>query len=172
MRGFRGQARRCCAWGCVLFLLASVRPAGAPAQEVVSGLAGGALGLISGGVISMGIVTLEARRGVYLSSVDDVFGWQAAPIPVGLATGLLLGLHDPARGRRALVGALVGGVTGAGLGLFVGGRRWSDPERHWAGGLIGGAAGVLVGAAAGALVSGRSDASEGVPVQVRLAAPR
>jgi hypothetical protein len=156
----------------VLFVLAVVWfPSHADAQGVAPGLVGGASGFIGGVAVSTGIVTLQARRGIYLSSPSDVIGWETAPIPLGMAAGLWLGLSDAERGRDVLLGGLVGAVTGTAVGVLAGEHLWEDPERRWAGGVIGGAAGLLVGAVAGAALSRGSDEAGVTSIQMRMAVP-
>lgn len=166
MRGCTSHA------GMLLLLATLVVPRPAAGQDLAAGLVGGALGLAGGGFVSVGIVTLEARRGDYLYSARDALGWHSVPILVGAGTGLVLGLSDRDRLRRSVIGGLAAGAVGTALGVVVGDRIWPPPEGRWAGAVVGGAAGLIVGVAAGALVpSDRGDGEEASPaasVSVRI----
>lgn len=128
-------------------------PSPAHAQEnLLPAAIGGALGLAGGGYVAVGIVTFNARRDEFLFSARDALGWESAPILVGGLTGLGLGLTDPDRLKRAVIGGVVGGFVGTGIGLALGTAHWDPPEGRWAGGVIGGAAGLVLGVAVGAVI--------------------
>ena len=123
----------------------------ARSQELLPALVGGAAGLAAGGYVSIGIVTLQARRGEFLFSSADALGWQATPVLVGSGVGFFIGLFDEPRLRRTIVGGAAGGIVGTGVGVLFGLTQWSPPEGKWAGGVVGGAAGILAGSLVGAL---------------------
>lgn len=130
---------------------AVLAPAPARGQELLAGAVGGAIGLGAGGYVALGIVALKARHGDYLYGVEDVFGWESAAVIGGITTGVVLGLWDQERLRRATYAAAGGAAIGTVVGALVGRRLWSPPEGKWAGGVIGGGAGILIGAGLGAL---------------------
>jgi hypothetical protein len=146
-------------------------------MQLLPALVGGATGLAAGGYVAIGIVTAQARRGRYLYSTEDALGWHATPILVGPGVGFLIGLFDPERLRRTVIGGAAGGVVGTGIGWLAGLHFWLPPEGKWAGGVIGGAAGLLAGSLVGALWPAPGDAQEtpggesgfvGLPVGVRI----
>lgn len=117
--------------------------------EILPALVGGAAGLAAGGYVAIGIVTAQARRGRYLYSTEEALGWHATPILVGPGVGFLIGLWDPERLRRTIIGGAAGTVVGTSIGWFAGMAGWPPPEGKWAGGVIGGAAGMLAGSLIG-----------------------
>lgn len=147
-----------------LLALLTLLPLGSPpeadAQELVPGLLGGAAGLAAGGYVSVGIWAWKARQGEYLYAARDALGWEATPILVGSATGFALGLSDPDRLRRTVIGGTIGGFVGTGIGLTLGNEFWQPPEGGWAGGVIGGGIGLMLGGAVGMLWSGGGDEAE------------
>jgi hypothetical protein len=150
---------------------ASLLPAPARAQGWVAGMIGGALGMGAGGYVSLGIVTLEARRGGYIYGIDDVLGWRSIPVLAGTATGVTLGLWNQERLRHTVYGTIGGGALGTAVGALVGRHLWPPPEGKWAGAVVGGAAGILVGAAVGAawpVDDGGDPAPIAVSVQIPL----
>jgi len=153
----------------MLLLIVSHLPASpARAQEVVPAATGAVLGLMAGGLVSAGIITVQARRGAYVYSPEDALKWEAASIPVGLAAGLVVGLGDGARARRTLIGGAAGMAAGAGVGALLGSAGWERPEGPWAGGVIGAAAGVLVGSLVGVLLPAGEDGPAAEPTAARL----
>ena len=94
---------------------------------------------------------LEARFGRYIHDVDDVLGWRAAPILIGGVAGAGLGLYSPER----LQGAVIYGAIGLGLGalggMAVGNSIWDPPEGRWAAAAIGAGIGLIVGNTIGIL---------------------
>lgn len=148
-------------------------PAGA--QDVVPAATGAVLGLMAGGLVSAGIITLQARRGAYVYSPEDALKWEAAAIPLGVAAGLAVGLGDRARARRTLIGGAAGMAAGAAVGALLGGAGWDRPEGLWAGGVIGAAAGVFVGSLVGVLLPGEEDGpadeTAAARLQIRLPFP-
>ena len=162
-----------------------VGPARAPAQEVLPAIAGGVGGLAAGTFVAVGVVSAEARRGNYLYSLRDAFGWRSTPILLGTASGVALGLAGWDRLGRAGLGGLVGGVGGAMVGTAYGALRWREAEGRWAGGVIGGAAGLVLGVTIAALRDLGRDPPDGpaardpvvgagarrIPIVVRIALP-
>jgi hypothetical protein len=120
-------------------------------QQLIPALVGGAAGLAAGGYVAIGIVTAQARRGRYLYASEDALGWHATPILVGPSVGFLMGLLDPDRLKRTIIGGSAAAAFGTGVGLLAGRHFWAPPEGKWAGAVIGGAAGLLAGSLAGAL---------------------
>lgn len=157
----------------IVFGLAA-RPGVAAAQKLLPALVGGAAGLAAGAYVSIGIVTLQARRGDYIYSTEEALGWYATPILVGPAVGFTIGLVDKDRLRRTIIGGAAGGALGTGVGALLGLELWDPPEGKWAGGVVGGAAGLLVGAAVGLLWPADSDdpadgaVAAGVPIGIRI----
>ena len=130
-------------------LVLLIAPTHTEAQGLLPSLAGGAGGLVSGGLVSVGIVAFRARSGDYFHSVTGALGWAAAPILVGTVGGAVLGSRDHEHLGRAARGALIGGGLGAGIGVVLARRAWPELEGRWAGGVIGGAAGLVLGTALG-----------------------
>jgi hypothetical protein len=119
------------------------------AQKLLPMALGTAAGFGAGGFISIGIVTLQARRGNYIYYATDALGWQSAPIVAGGITGLALGALDEERLKRSVIVGAIGGFAGAAIGLTYGALSWPPPEGEWAGTVIGAAAGLAAGALLG-----------------------
>lgn len=152
---------------------AILKPGSALAQEnrVVPALLGGALGLGVGGYVSIGIWSYKAQEGDYLFAVTDALGWEATPILAGVATGAVVGWLSQERLRRAAYIGIGSGLVGTAVGAVVGNEIWQPPQGRWAGGIIGGGAGLLLGAAIGMfwpLEDEDGAPPAGVPLQVRV----
>lgn len=97
---------------------------------------------------AVGLLVANARlRGRYLSSPDDALGWALLPLLMGPVLGVWLGLRRSALGRRIAVRAAWGMTAGIALGAAIGGAVDRHEASAWAGGVIGGTAGILIGAA-------------------------
>ena len=145
-------------------------PAPAHAQGWLAAGIGGVLGTGAGGFVSLGIVTLGARRGQYVYGIDDVLGWRSVPVLAGAATGITLGFWDERRLRHTVYGTFAGGALGTAVGALVGREIWPPPEGKWAGAVVGGAAGILVGAAVGTLWP-VDDGGDSAPIGISLQIP-
>ena len=152
--------------------LGPLAPSAGQAQEkrLVPALVGGALGLGVGGYVSIGIWSWKAHQGSYLFTVDDALGWESTPILVGAATGAAIGWISQDRLRNAAWVGIGTGLVGTVVGAIVGNNVWEPPEGRWAGGVVGGGAGLLLGAAVGMIlpVDDGDGGEEGVPVEVRI----
>jgi hypothetical protein len=132
-----------------LLTLALLTPASLRAQDPQSrALAtslGGLAGMGAGGYLTVSVVVLEARFGRYIHDVDDVIGWRAAPILLGGLAGAGLGLYSPERLQGAVVYGAGGLALGALAGLAIGSAIWEPPEGRWAGAAIGAGVGLIIG---------------------------
>lgn len=166
------RQRRAGPTSCLLLLAgATLLPPAARAQDYLPAAIGGAIGMGAGGYVALGIVALKARHGQYLFGLDDVLGWESGAVLAGTGTGVALGLWDQERLRHAVYGAMGGALLGTVVGVLVGRERWDPPEGKWAGGVIGGAAGILVGTGIGALWPpdpGGDGGGAVIPVTVRI----
>jgi hypothetical protein len=153
-----------------LLLLASIGLAAGPshvhAQNIAKGLAGGALGVAGGGYVTLSLVVAQARAGHYVQGMDDFLGWRSAPVLIGGATGLAVGLWYPDRLLNGVIGGTVGTAAGLGAGILIGPLLWDDPEANWAGGAIGAGIGMVTGSVIGVLLkpSGKGGDSNSVVV--------
>ena len=154
--------------------LGPLAPSTGQAQEkrIVPALVGGALGLGVGGYVSIGIWSWKAHQGSYLFTVDDALGWESTPILVGAATGAAIGWISQDRLRNAAWVGIGTGLVGTVVGAVVGINVWEPPEGRWAGGVLGGGAGLLLGAAVGMVLpvdgDDGDDGDEGIPVGIRI----
>lgn len=131
-------------------------------------LAGGALGAAGGGLLSLAIVTGEARAGRYLYSPEDV-GWRIMMVPAGLVAGAVLGYRNPDRMWRAVGWGALGLTGGALTGAAVGAAVWDGSEGMWSGAILGSAAGLLLGSVTGARSGGEDgDGPAGVTLSFGL----
>lgn len=117
----------------------------ARSQNLLAGAAGGVAGMAAGGYLALSLTVAEARTGRYLTSMEEFLGWRSAPVLIGGATGAAVGLFDPDRlGRSALYGS-IGTAAGLGAGLVIGPLIWPGREGRWAGGAIGAGIGMVIG---------------------------
>ncbi len=120
-------------------------------------LAGTSLGFF----LTLAIFVAQARRGIYLFSLDDmsVFRWEAIPTCLGAAAGAWAGWQ----GRRVLLPGVGFAAAGALLltpvGWCVGSWLWPEISGPWAGAVLAAAAGIPigVGGAAGWIARARRD---------------
>lgn len=146
----------------------------ATAQQVGRAAIGGGLGLVGGSVITLSVIVARARfQGEYLESIDDLVHWQAAPLIITPAAGVMFGLA----GRDPLVASIVGSASGLVIGATTGGvAGWlasDNPEGPWAGAVIGAGAGLaigglLLGIRAWVRDDDRNAASLRLPVAIRI----
>jgi hypothetical protein len=157
----------------LLLALTLLRPEPVEAQRrLIAPAIGALLGTGAGGYVALGITALRARNGHYLFVMQDAFGWQSAAVLAGGGTGIILGIWDEDRLRNTVLATTAVGIFGTGVGALVGRTLWPPPEGKWAGGVIGGAAGILIGAAVGTLMPPdfliKDEAQDGIPVQIRI----
>jgi hypothetical protein len=132
----------------VLITLGSSR---AEAQHLWTGAAGGVAGVLSGGYITLSIVVARAQMGHYLHEPHDIFDWYSAPVLIGGTTGAALGLWAPDRLGTGFVYGSAGAVAGGTLGFIIGWATSARPEGKWAGGAIGAGLGMAIGSTTGVL---------------------
>jgi hypothetical protein len=163
--------RHAVALACAAPLLLAPHPAAAQ-NRVLTTAIGALAGVGSGGYITLTLVVARAQLGHYIHDVDDLFGWQSAPVLVGGATGATLGFVDPGRLLRTAVGGTAGGLLGVGVGIVVGPAISERPEAKWAGAAIGAGAGLALGSVIGILWPAPSnDDGEGGEAGSRAAVP-
>jgi hypothetical protein len=154
-----------------MLALVAAAPVHAQRRLIVPAI-GTVLGTGAGGYVSVGVVAYRARQGNYLFNLEDAFGWESAAIFAGGGTGLVLGIWDERRLRNTVVATAGLGLVGTVVGAVVGDRIWPPPEGRWAGGVIGGGAGILAGAVIGVLMPPDwledDDGEEGVPMMIRI----
>lgn len=127
----------------LLLIPAGAKPA--PAQFVRTA-AGGALGVVGGGAITMAAVVARARwQGEYLESVNDLIHWQSLPMIVAPITGMVFGYAGPDVLKASVVGSATGLAVGAAVGAGLGWALTEQAEWPWAGGVIGGGLGLAAG---------------------------
>src|SRR5690606_5848627 len=111
-------------------LLAAVllAPGGLQAQEpqsrALATTIGGLAGMGAGAYLTVSVVVLEARFGRYVHDIDDVIGWRAAPILLGGVAGAGLGLYSPERLQGVVVYGAAGLAAGALTGMLLGNQIW------------------------------------------------
>lgn len=148
-------------------LIGPMQPAHAqePVEEVGGGLLtaalGGAAGVIGGGYITVSLIVLQSRRGHYLHDIHDVLDWKSLSVLVGGATGAALGMWSPERLKIGTLYGAAGSLVGLGTGLVVGPLIWDDEEGKWAAAAIGAGAGLAVGSLIGMLAHELRDGNGG-----------
>lgn len=136
-----------CAAGLAACLLL---PPGPLAGQELSAAAGGALGAVGGTVVTLAVVTAEARAGRYLFNAGDL-GWRLVPIPVGMTGGAVLGYRDGTTLQDAALSGLLGFWAGSTVGVVLGSAIGRTTEDAWSGWIVGGAVGMLAGSVVGIL---------------------
>jgi len=139
-------------------------------RGVVLAVASIALGALAGFLVTLGLVVLKARVGSFIYDVDEMlaFRWETAPILVGIAGALWIGVRNPLALGRAVVSGIGGILVGVGLGAAAGALVSATPEGLWSGMIIGGVGGMVVAGAAslalpaGGVTFGGSRASSGM----------
>jgi hypothetical protein len=158
----------------LLLVLSLVQAEPAQSQKrLVAPAIGAVLGTGAGGYVALSITALRARNGKYLFNMEDAFGWQSAAVLAGGGTGIILGFWDQNRLFNTVVSTAALGFVGTGIGAVVGHRLWPPPEGKWAGGVVGGGAGILLGAAIGVLmprhfIIEEDVAEDGIPILIRI----
>ena len=149
--------------------LAVPEPAHAQRKLISAGI-GTVLGTGAGGYVALGVIALQARHGTYLFNLQDAFGWESAAVLAGGGTGLALGLWDEGRLLNTVAATTSLGLVGTAIGVVVGHHIWPPPEGKWAGGVIGGGAGILAGAVVGVLLPPDLFKEEdgGIPILIRI----
>lgn len=158
-------------------MLSSVQPAAAqaPVEDVGGSLlmaaAGGAAGVIGGAYITVSLVVLQSRRGHYLHDIQDVLDWKSVSVLVGGATGAALGMWSPERLKMGTLYGLGGAAVGLGTGLVVGPMIWDDDEGKWAAAAIGAGAGLALGSLLGMVAYELRDDNNGGPTPAAARVP-
>ena len=115
--------------------------------RILSTLLGVLVGTSLGFFLTMAIFVAQARRGIYLFSLDEMSAlrWEALPTYLGAAVGAWAGW----RGRRVLLPgigfALAGALLLIPVGWVVGSWLWPEISGPWAGATLAAALGVPLG---------------------------
>ncbi|MDH5590167.1 MAG: complement resistance protein TraT [Gemmatimonadota bacterium] len=123
-------------------------PRVASAQSAPPTLEGAAWGVGSGGVVTLGLLTLGSRMGHFHHSPNPLV-WEILPVPLAVAGGTWLARNDHPRFGESVRGGLLGFGTGAVVGALLGPMVGDDGTDAWAGAIMGGAVGLLAGTAMG-----------------------
>jgi hypothetical protein len=121
--------------------------------RILMTLLGLLVGTSLGFFITVAIFVGQARRGIYLFSLDDLSAirWEALPTYLGAVVGAWAGW----RGTRPLVVGVGFGLAGALLlipvGWFAGSWLWPETSGPWAGATLAAALGLLAGAGTAAM---------------------
>lgn len=126
-------------------------------SRVLPGMLGGVAGIAGGGYVAIALIVAESRYGRYVHDFDDVLGWRSLPVLIGGATGASLGVYSPRRFESALLYGTAGLGLGAALGLGLGAIAWDPPEGRWAGATIGAGLGLVIGNIVGIVAPRRGD---------------
>ena len=150
-------------WLLVACMLGGTTTSNAHAQNLLAGAAGGAAGMAAGGYLALSLTVAEARAGRYMTSMDEFLGWRSAPVIIGGATGAAVGLFDPDRLGRSVLYGSVGTAAGLGVGLVIGPMIWQGREGRWAGGAIGAGIGMVIGSNYGMFFSKSKQDQSAIP---------
>lgn len=114
--------------------------------QVARGVAGGAVGVAGGAMITLSVVVARARwQGEYLESIDDLIHWQSVPMILTPAVGVFFGVSGKEPFIASVIGSTSGLVAGAAVGAGLGWLLSTSTEWPWAGGVIGAGAGMTLG---------------------------
>lgn len=111
--------------------------------------AGGIAGTLSGGYITLSVVVTRAQFGHYLHEPREILGWNSMPVLIGGTTGAALGMWAPDRLGTGFVYGSAGTLAGGTLGFLTGWAISNRPEGKWAGGSIGAGLGMAIGSTLG-----------------------
>jgi len=117
---------------------------------------GGVAGTVSGGYITLSIVVARAQMGHYLREPRDILDWKGMPVLIGGSTGAALGMWAPDRLGTGFVYGSAGAIAGATAGVLIGWAVSNRPEGKWAGGAIGAGLGMAIGTSLGVLVPNKA----------------
>lgn len=134
----------------IVSCLLAGRSRGAEAQ-VWTGALGGVAGVLSGGYITLSIVVARAQFGHYLHEPHDILDWKGFPVLIGGTTGAALGMWAPDRLGTGAVYGSAGTLAGGTVGFLIGMAISDRPEGKWAGGAIGAGLGMAIGSTWGVL---------------------
>lgn len=124
-----------------------------PAQaQLWTAALGGVAGTLSGGYITLSIVVARAQMGHYLHEPHDILNWNGLPVLIGGSTGAGLGMWAPNRLGTGFVYGSAGTLAGGTVGFLIGAAVSNRPEGKWAGGAIGAGLGMAIGCTWGVLV--------------------
>lgn len=126
----------------ILTLLGGARRAQA---QLWTAALGGIAGAASGGYITLSLVVTKAQFGHYLHEPRDILGWTSLPVLIGGGTGAGLGMWAPDRLGSGAVYGTIGTLAGGSIGFVVGNIISKRPEGKWAGGAIGAGLGMAIG---------------------------
>jgi len=112
---------------------------------------GGLAGTVSGGYITLSIVVARAQMGHYLHEPHDILDWKSLPVLIGGGTGAALGMWAPDRLGTGTVYGSAATIAGGTAGFIIGWAVSERPEGKWAGGAIGAGLGMAIGTSYGVL---------------------
>lgn len=112
---------------------------------------GGLAGSLSGGYITLSIVVARAQMGHYLHEPHDILDWKGFPVLIGGSTGAALGMWAPDRLGTGFVYGSAGTLAGGTVGFLIGAAVSNRSEGKWAGGAIGAGLGMAIGSTWGVL---------------------
>jgi hypothetical protein len=132
----------------VMMLCGSSRAAQA---QLWTAALGGIAGTLSGGYITLSVVVTRAQFGHYLHEPKEIIGWTSMPVLIGGTTGAALGMWAPDRLGTGFVYGSAGTLAGGTAGFIIGWATTKRPEGKWAGGSIGAGLGMAIGSTLGVL---------------------